>query len=205
MGNIYAYSNFNTSIKQIEKASDARQVLNGRDIDRIFRLEMYKDQLEKRQRAQGTKDPAEALYKVASRGDIVITSSLINFSKDFTVAIGVVKKLDDKDARVIAILEGFDSESKDGQALISAYPIMRRFHQTGSESRKIRQREGIEAGKIKGVYKGRKSIKISDFEDFPALYERYMQREFGKKSFAEKLGVSRPTLDRLIVEYKAND
>ena len=56
MGNIYAYSNFNTSIKQIEKASDARQVLNGRDIDRIFRLEMYKDQLEKRQGARGTKD-----------------------------------------------------------------------------------------------------------------------------------------------------
>ena len=58
-----------------------------------------------------------------------------------------------------------------------------------------RQREGISIAKAKGKYKGRKSVTIPDFEKH---YERYMRREVSKAQLARELGISRPTLDRLM-------
>ena len=50
----------------------------------------------------------------------------------------------------------------------------------------------------RGVYKGRRAIEI---EDFGKYYEKYLRRVYTKKELAEELGISRPTLDRLIAEY----
>lgn len=63
-----------------------------------------------------------------------------------------------------------------------------------------RQREGIAIAKAAGAYKGRKKIKVKDFDRY---YSRYMRREISKAGIAKELGVSRPTVDRLIREYKA--
>ena len=63
-----------------------------------------------------------------------------------------------------------------------------------------RRREGIELAKQRGVYKGRKPIEVEDFGEY---YEQYMRRVYTKKELAEELGISRPTLDRLIAEYQS--
>ena len=67
------------------------------------------------------------------------------------------------------------------------------------ERKKIRQRqrEGIEIAKREGKYKGRKPVEIKDFSRYLQRLER---REVSKKSLADELGISRPTLDRLIRE-----
>ncbi len=44
-------------------------------------------------------------------------------------------------------------------------------------------------------YKGRKAVRIANFDKH---YERYMKREVTKVALARKLGISRPTLDKLI-------
>ena len=62
-----------------------------------------------------------------------------------------------------------------------------------------RQREGIAEAKKKGVYKGRKEIKISD-QEWNELYQRYISRGINKREFAELLHISRPTLDKLLKE-----
>lgn len=61
-----------------------------------------------------------------------------------------------------------------------------------------RQREGIAIAKREGKYKGSKEIQIPDFERH---YERYMKRDTSKASLAKDLGISRPTLDKLIKQY----
>lgn len=60
-----------------------------------------------------------------------------------------------------------------------------------------RQREGIAIAKAAGKYKGRKEVSIS------VQYQRYMNREVSKSQLAIELGISRPTLDKLIKQYKA--
>ena len=62
-----------------------------------------------------------------------------------------------------------------------------------------RQAEGIAIAKKAGKYKGTKRIEIKDFSRY---YEAYMQRKLSKSGIAKKLGVSRPTVDRLIREHE---
>ena len=60
-----------------------------------------------------------------------------------------------------------------------------------------RQREGIAIAKRNGVYKGRKPFMSEQFDE---LYNDYLCRKISKTEFAKLLGVSRPTLYRLIRE-----
>ena len=61
-----------------------------------------------------------------------------------------------------------------------------------------RQREGIAIAKAQGKFKGRKEVKA---DDFAAQYRRYLNRELNKAQLAKTLGISRPTLDKLIRQH----
>ena len=50
------------------------------------------------------------------------------------------------------------------------------------------------------MYKGRKAIEIDS--KFIEQYNRYLNRELNKTQLAKELNVSRPTLDKMIKEYK---
>ncbi len=63
-----------------------------------------------------------------------------------------------------------------------------------------RQREGIAIAKRDGKYKGGKAKTVADFADH---HSRYKTREITKSALARQLGVSRPTLDRLITEHES--
>lgn len=62
-----------------------------------------------------------------------------------------------------------------------------------------RQREGISIAKEKGKYKGRKEVKVNNFEEY---YKKYLSREINKSQLARELNISRPTLDKLINKQK---
>ena len=55
--------------------------------------------------------------------------------------------------------------------------------------------------KKNGVYKGRKAVSVNP-DDWNKYYGMYLNRELTKVELAKKLEVSRPTLDKLIKEYK---
>ena len=61
-----------------------------------------------------------------------------------------------------------------------------------------RQREGIAIAKRNGVYKGRKKTTVPP--DFDELYARYQRRELTKTALASIIGVSRPTLERILLD-----
>ena len=61
-----------------------------------------------------------------------------------------------------------------------------------------RQREGIAIAKAQGKFKGCKEVKA---DDFAAQYQRYLNRELNNAQLAKTLGISRPTLDKLIRQH----
>ena len=69
------------------------------------------------------------------------------------------------------------------------------------EERKRRQREGIEAAKRAGKYKGRKPIEVN-VEDFKRLYFEVERGERTNKYVMEKLGLTRSTYYKLVEELK---
>lgn len=60
-----------------------------------------------------------------------------------------------------------------------------------------RQLEGIAIAKRDGKYKGGQVKKIDD-KTFNKFYQQYQSREINKVQFAKALGISRPTLDKLL-------
>ena len=62
-----------------------------------------------------------------------------------------------------------------------------------------RQREGIAIAKEQGKFKGGQVKKIDD-KVFNAAYEQYKRRELTKGQMAQKLHISRPTLDKMLKE-----
>ena len=60
-----------------------------------------------------------------------------------------------------------------------------------------RQREGIAIAKREGKFKGGQVKKIDD-DLFNKYYTEYKERKINKKTLAEKLEISRPTLDKLL-------
>lgn len=62
-----------------------------------------------------------------------------------------------------------------------------------------RQREGIAIAKREGKYKGGKRKRIDNFAEY---YARYKNRQMTKSALAIELAISRPTLDKMIVEFE---
>ena len=62
-----------------------------------------------------------------------------------------------------------------------------------------RQKEGIAIAVKEGKYKGGQVKKIDD-KTFNKFYQQYQTREINKVQFAKALGISRPTLDKLLKE-----
>ncbi|WP_026510559.1 recombinase family protein [Butyrivibrio sp. LC3010] len=60
-----------------------------------------------------------------------------------------------------------------------------------------RQAEGIAIAKAAGKYKGGQQKQI-DEEKLKELYNEYMSRKISKSKMAEELGVSRPTMDKIL-------
>lgn len=71
------------------------------------------------------------------------------------------------------------------------------------EKRAKRQAEGIEVAKSKGVYTGRKPIKI-DNEQFNSVYARWKSKEITARQAMSELNIKSNTFYRRIKEYEAS-
>ena len=77
--------------------------------------------------------------------------------------------------------------------------ILGSIYQFERENIKERQAQGIEIAKREGKYRGGK-CKQYDREIFEGLYKQYLEKKITKVQFAEKMGASRPTLDKWLRE-----
>lgn len=73
--------------------------------------------------------------------------------------------------------------------------------QRETEERKRRQRDGIEAAKREGKYKGRKPVEVNKYE-FAKLYGEVQAGERTNKYVMDKLGLTRTTYYKLVDEFK---
>lgn len=73
--------------------------------------------------------------------------------------------------------------------------------QRETEERKRRQRDGIEAAKREGKYKGRKPVSVDKYE-FARLFGEVERGERTNKYVMDKLGLTRTTYYKLVDEFK---
>lgn len=137
------------------------------------------------------------MLEFAREGDTVYVEDFSRLARSTKDLLELVEQFKAKKIELVSMKENLDTSTATGKLMLTMIAAINEFERANILER---QREGIELAKQRGVYKGRKAIEVEDFGEY---YEQYMRRIYTKKELAEELGISRPTLDRLINEYQS--
>lgn len=136
------------------------------------------------------------MLEFVREGDTIVIHDFSRLARSTKDLLHIVELLEDKKVNLISAKENIDSSTPTGKLMLTMIGAINEFERTNMLER---QREGIAIAKEQGKYKGRKEVKIDNFEEY---YTRYLSRELNKTQLAKELNVSRPTLDKLIKEYE---
>lgn len=192
---VYGYENLNVAYQQISELCP-NGIYGNLKIDKIYTQKKYKKTPGGRTLPPAKKDDAEyQLLQTIEKGDIIITSSLTNFSLHMEGIFTFLRSLGEKQVRIKSIVEAYDSDLIDYKTFFLFCCIRDSCVRIQQQIR----RHGIEQAIEKGNT-AKKEIKRSDFSDFDDMLQQYNNGTLTKTDWARTLGISRPTLDRLIYE-----
>ena len=132
-------------------------------------------------------------------GDTIFIHDFSRISRSVKDLLSLIDLLEAKKVHLVSIKENLDTSTPGGRLMLTMIGAINEFERANLLER---QAEGIAIAKAKGKYKGRKAIEIN--EAFIEGYNKYLARQLSKSALAKELGVSRPTLDKLINEYNSN-
>lgn len=170
--------------------NEARQVesLSKNGIDKWFTEKVS---------AKDTNRPQlQAMLDFAREGDTIYIHDFSRLARSTTDLLKIVEQLEAKGIHLVSNKENIDTSTPTGKLMLTMIAAINEFERANLLER---QREGIAIAKENGKYKGRKAVEIDNFGE---IYDKYMSREITKMEMARTLGVSRPTLDKLIKEHE---
>lgn len=186
-GQVLAYVRVSTIEQNEERQLIALERYNP---DKIFKEKVS---------AKDTNRPElQRLLEFAREGDTIVVHDFSRLARNTRDLLDITEQLKRKGVTLISNKENIDTSTPTGKLMLTMIGAIAEFER---QNLLDRQREGIAIAKEKGVYKGRKPIEIEDSK-FTEVYNRYMSRELSKVDMAKELGVSRPTLDRMITKYQ---
>ena len=132
-------------------------------------------------------------------GDTIFIHDFSRISRSVKDLLSLIDLLEAKKVHLVSLKENLDTSTPAGRLMLTMIGAINEFERANLLER---QAEGIAIAKAKGKYKGRKAIEIN--EAFIEGYNKYLARKLSKSALAKELGISRPTLDKLINEYNNN-
>lgn len=136
------------------------------------------------------------MIEFAREGDTIYIHDFSRLARNTKDLLDIVEELNNKGIHLVSNKENLDTSTPTGKLMLTMIGAIATFER---ENLLERQREGIAIAKKENRYKGGQPKKI-DVTLFNSLLEQYNTRAINKKEFAEKLNVSRPTLDKLLKE-----
>lgn len=138
----------------------------------------------------------QEMMEFARDGDTIFIHDFSRLARNTQDLLLIVEKLNSKGVHLVSSKENIDTNTATGKLLLTVIAAIAQFER---ENLKERQMEGIKIAKKKGLYKGRKPVKIDNFEEH---YNRWKNRELSKSQLARELGISRQTLYTLFEKYE---
>jgi DNA invertase Pin-like site-specific DNA recombinase len=108
--------------------------------------------------------------------------------------LNIINTLNEKGVHLVSNKENLDTSTPTGKLLVTMIAAINTFER---ENMLERQREGIAIAVKEGKFKGGQPKRI-DKNLYNELLNDYNSRKINKVEFAKRLGVSRPTLDKLL-------
>lgn len=169
--------------------NEARQIeaLKKYDVDKWFTEKVS---------AKDTNRPQlQAMIDFAREGDTIYIHDFSRLARSTADLLKLVEQLQAKGVHLVSNKENINTSTPTGRLMLTMIGAINEFERCNLLER---QREGIAIAKAQGKFKGRKEVKA---DDFAAQYQRYLNRELNKAQLAKTLGISRPTLDKLIRQH----
>ena len=129
----------------------------------------------------------QAMLEFAREGDTI-------YVHDFSRLARSTADLLRKKIHLVSNKENIDTSTPTGKLMLTMIGAINEFERQNILER---QKEGIAIAKERGRFRGRPANQFN-MEKVEALYKRYLSREISKEEMARRLGVSRPTLNRLL-------
>lgn len=127
-------------------------------------------------------------------GDIIYVHALSRLARNARDLLNIQYELQEKGVNLVSNKENIDTTTPTGRCFFGMLAVMNQFER---EIMLERQAEAIAVAKEKGTYKTRGDKKI-DVELFDENYNLYISGDITKVEFAKNIGVSRPTLDKVL-------
>lgn len=166
-----------------------------RQIEAMQKYEIEKWFIEKISAKDTNRPKLQELLEFVREGDTVHIHDFSRLARSTKDLLDIVELLNSKNVTLVSNKEAVDSSTPTGKLMLTMIGAINEFERTNLLER---QREGIAIAKRNGIYKGRKPVSIPNFELY---YSKYLSREISKTQLAKELGISRPTLDKIIANY----
>ena len=167
-----------------------------RQIEAIEKYNIERWFIEKVSAKDTNRPKLQEMLEFVREGDTLHIHDFSRLARSTKDLLEIVDTLNRKGVTLISNKESIDTSTPTGKLMLTMVGAINEFERTNLLER---QREGIAIAKRNGVYQGRKPISIPDFEFH---YSRYRKREITKMQLAKQLGISRPTLDKLISQIQ---
>lgn len=164
-----------------------------RQIESLNRYDINKWFTEKVSGKDTNRPQLQAMLDYIREGDTVYIHDFSRLARSTKDLLSIVEQLQEKGVQLISAKENLDTNTATGKLMLTMIAAINEFER---QNLLERQKEGIAIAKKEGKYKGRKPIEAD--QKFKEQYQRYLAREINKTELAKILGVSRPTLDKMI-------
>ncbi len=141
----------------------------------------------------------QAMLDFVREGDTVYIHDFSRLARSTKDLLDITNRLESKGVALKSIKENLDTSTPTGKLMLTMIGAINEFELATIHER---QKEGIAIAREKGKYAGRKSAKVAK-EEWDNFYTSYLNHNISKARLAQILGVSRPTLDKLIERYNA--
>lgn len=171
--------------------NEARQVesLEKYNIDRWY--------IEKVSAKDTNRPKLQKMLDFAREGDTIYIHDFSRLARSTADLLSLVEQIQNKGITLVSCKENIDTSTATGKLMLTMIGAINEFERTNLLER---QREGIAIAKREGKYRGRKPVSVENFDE---QYAKYQRRELNKTQLAEVIGVSRPTLNKLIQEHES--
>lgn len=172
-----------------------------RQIEALKKHDIEKWYIEKVSAKDTHRPELQLMLDYVRDGDTVYIHDFSRLARSTKDLLDIVEKLQEKGVKLVSNKENLDTSTPTGKLMLTMIGAIYEFERSNLLER---QREGIAIAKREGKYKGRKAVQV-DQAEYYRLYQQYLKREINKVQMAKMLGVSRPTLDRIMKQYEAVD
>ena len=171
-----------------------KQQNEARQIEALKKYNIDKWYIEKESGATMDRPKMLEMLRSLKSGDTVYISDFSRLARNTYDLLCIAEDLEHNGVNLVSDKEGLDISTASGKLMITIIAAVNEFERNITLER---QAEGIVIAKAKGVYKGGKPKQI-DEELFTENLMRYRNGEITKTEFSSALGVSRPTLDKIL-------